>query len=157
LLAARNNVPAVYSLSVFARDGGLLSYGPDAVDIFRRSASYVDRILRGANSESQHVGCPSSIGATPVPRRNARERKIHQDADNLEGVFAMARYPDIVVHFLTLPDAEISALGYWFGAKPAAQALSHSLAADGLAEFASRRSCSGSRPTPAFGCAKEWT
>jgi putative ABC transport system substrate-binding protein len=34
LAAARNNVPAVYSLSVFARDGGLLSYGPDAVDIF---------------------------------------------------------------------------------------------------------------------------
>src|SRR5215510_4140022 len=48
LFAARNNVPAVYSLSVFARDGGLLSYGPDRVDIFRRSASYVDRILRGA-------------------------------------------------------------------------------------------------------------
>jgi putative ABC transport system substrate-binding protein len=48
LAAARNNVPAVYSLSDFARDGGLLSYGPDGVDIFRRAASYVDRILRGA-------------------------------------------------------------------------------------------------------------
>jgi putative ABC transport system substrate-binding protein len=46
--AARNNVPAVYNLSEFARDGGLLSYGPDSVDIFRRAASYVDRILRGA-------------------------------------------------------------------------------------------------------------
>jgi putative ABC transport system substrate-binding protein len=46
--AARNQVPAVYSLSDFARDGGLLSYGPDPVDIFRRAASYVDRILRGA-------------------------------------------------------------------------------------------------------------
>jgi putative ABC transport system substrate-binding protein len=46
--AARNNVPAVYSLSIYARDGGLLSYGPDVVDIFRRAASYVDRILRGA-------------------------------------------------------------------------------------------------------------
>jgi putative ABC transport system substrate-binding protein len=48
LFAARNNVPAIYSLSVFARDGGLLSYGADRVDIFRRSASYVDLILRGA-------------------------------------------------------------------------------------------------------------
>ena len=50
LFAARNNVPTVYSQSVFARDGGLLSYGADRVDIFRRSASYVDLILRGAKS-----------------------------------------------------------------------------------------------------------
>jgi putative ABC transport system substrate-binding protein len=45
--AARNNVPAVYAYSVFVRDGGLLSYGVDLVDTFRRAASYVDRILRG--------------------------------------------------------------------------------------------------------------
>jgi putative ABC transport system substrate-binding protein len=45
--AARNNVPAVYSLPELAKDGGLLSYGPDYVDTFRRAASYVDRILRG--------------------------------------------------------------------------------------------------------------
>ena len=38
---------AVYSGSYYARDGGLLSYGPDPVDILRRTASYVDRILRG--------------------------------------------------------------------------------------------------------------
>src|SRR5215470_13914892 len=47
LAAARNNVPAVYGQSDFARDGGLLSYGFDPVDTFRRAASYVDRILRG--------------------------------------------------------------------------------------------------------------
>jgi putative tryptophan/tyrosine transport system substrate-binding protein len=46
--AARNNVPAVYFLSFFARDGGLLSYGVDQVDTFRRAATYADRILRGA-------------------------------------------------------------------------------------------------------------
>jgi putative ABC transport system substrate-binding protein len=45
--AARNNVPAVYFQSVFVRDGGLLSYGIDTPDQFRRAASYVDRILRG--------------------------------------------------------------------------------------------------------------
>ena len=45
--AARNNVPAVYRYSFFARDGGLLSYGPDPVDTYRRAASYVDRVLRG--------------------------------------------------------------------------------------------------------------
>jgi putative ABC transport system substrate-binding protein len=44
---ARNNLPAVYWQSPFARDGGLLSYGPDLVDAYRRAASYVDRILRG--------------------------------------------------------------------------------------------------------------
>src|SRR5215469_8881329 len=48
LAAARNNVPAVYAFSYYARDGGLLSYGPDPVDIIRRAASYVDRVLRGA-------------------------------------------------------------------------------------------------------------
>ena len=48
LAATRNNVPAVYPLSEFARDGGLLSYGYDPVDNFRRAATYVDRILHGA-------------------------------------------------------------------------------------------------------------
>src|SRR5262249_15567638 len=48
LLAARNNVPAVYANAVWGRDGGLLSYGPDQLDIYRRAATYVDRILRGA-------------------------------------------------------------------------------------------------------------
>jgi putative tryptophan/tyrosine transport system substrate-binding protein len=46
--AARNNIPAVYWQSSFARDGGLLSYGVDPADTYRRAATYVDRILRGA-------------------------------------------------------------------------------------------------------------
>src|SRR5215472_1251597 len=49
LAAARNNLPAVYPASYYARDGGLLSYGPDSVDTYRRAATYVDRILRGEN------------------------------------------------------------------------------------------------------------
>jgi putative ABC transport system substrate-binding protein len=57
--AARNNVPAVYSSSGFARDGGLLSYGPDVVDNFRRAASYVDRILRGAKPGDLPVQLPT--------------------------------------------------------------------------------------------------
>jgi putative ABC transport system substrate-binding protein len=47
LAAARNNVPAVYNISSYARGGGLLSYAPDPVDALRRAATYVDRILRG--------------------------------------------------------------------------------------------------------------
>jgi putative ABC transport system substrate-binding protein len=58
MLAARNNVPAVYFDAVFARDGGLLSYGPDRADIFRRAASYADRILRGAKPADLPVQLP---------------------------------------------------------------------------------------------------
>ena len=58
MLAARNKVPAVYWHTVFPRDGGLLSYGPDQVDILRRSASYVDRILRGAKPADLPVQLP---------------------------------------------------------------------------------------------------
>jgi ABC-type uncharacterized transport system substrate-binding protein len=61
LLAARNNVPAVYSVSVFSRDGGLLSYGADRVDNFRRSASYVNRILRGAKPSELPIQVPTKF------------------------------------------------------------------------------------------------
>jgi putative ABC transport system substrate-binding protein len=59
--AARNNVTAVYHLSAFARDGGLLAYGPDPVDIFRRAASYVDRVLRGAKPSDLPVQFPTKF------------------------------------------------------------------------------------------------
>jgi putative ABC transport system substrate-binding protein len=61
LAATRNNVPAVYLLSVFARDGGLLSYGVDTVDNWRRAASYVDRILRGAKPADLPVQAPTKF------------------------------------------------------------------------------------------------
>jgi putative ABC transport system substrate-binding protein len=61
LAAARNNVPAVYWQSVFARDGGLLSYGSDQVDSYRRAASYVDRILRGAKPGDLPVQYPTKF------------------------------------------------------------------------------------------------
>ena len=56
--AARNNVPAVYPNSPQVRDGGLLSYGPDQVDNFRRAATYVDRILRGEKPGDLSVQFP---------------------------------------------------------------------------------------------------
>jgi putative ABC transport system substrate-binding protein len=59
--AARNNVPAVYTLSEAARDGGLLSYGVDLVDNFRRAATYVDRILRGAKPAELPVQLPTKF------------------------------------------------------------------------------------------------
>ena len=61
LAAARNNLPAVYSQSDFARDGGLLSYGVDQVDNWRRAATYVDRILRGAKPGDLPVQFPTKF------------------------------------------------------------------------------------------------
>jgi putative ABC transport system substrate-binding protein len=61
LAAARNNVPAVYEFSYFARDGGLLSYGPDPVDTNRRAATYVDRILRGEKPGDLPVQLPTKF------------------------------------------------------------------------------------------------
>jgi putative ABC transport system substrate-binding protein len=61
LAAARNNVPAVSAQSFYAREGGLLSYGTDTVDLYRRAASYVDRILRGAKPEELPVQLPTKF------------------------------------------------------------------------------------------------
>jgi putative tryptophan/tyrosine transport system substrate-binding protein len=59
--AARNNVSAVYWESDFVRDGGLLSYGHDGVDEYRRAATYVDRILRGAKPAELPVQLPTKF------------------------------------------------------------------------------------------------
>ena len=57
-LAARYPLPAVYPYRFFAELGGLLSYGNDQVDNFRRAASYVDRILKGAKPSELPVQAP---------------------------------------------------------------------------------------------------
>jgi putative tryptophan/tyrosine transport system substrate-binding protein len=59
-LAARRSVPAVYANSSFVTRGGLVSYGPDFVDVFRRQASYVDRILRGEKPGDLPVQQPTN-------------------------------------------------------------------------------------------------
>jgi len=61
LSAARNRVPAVYGATAWTRDGGLLSYAPDTVDLIRRLASYVDRILRGAKPGELPVQLPTKF------------------------------------------------------------------------------------------------
>ena len=58
-LAERYRLPAVYQFRQFAVEGGLMSYGPDTADIFRRAAAYVDRILKGANPAELPVQQPT--------------------------------------------------------------------------------------------------
>jgi len=60
-LAARFRLPAIYPLRVFATSGGLISDGGDSIDIFRRAASYVDRILKGANPSDLPVQAPTKF------------------------------------------------------------------------------------------------
>ena len=55
-LAARYRLPAVYSRRFFTEVGGLLSYGNDFLDNYRRAASYADRILRGAKPSDSRPG-----------------------------------------------------------------------------------------------------
>jgi putative ABC transport system substrate-binding protein len=58
-LAARHKLPAVYSERFFAAGGGLISYGPDQIDQYRRAAGYVDRILKGEKPADLPVQAPT--------------------------------------------------------------------------------------------------
>lgn len=57
--AGRYRLPAIYPFALYARSGGLASYGVDTVDLFRRSASYVDRILKGEKPADLPVQAPT--------------------------------------------------------------------------------------------------
>jgi ABC-type uncharacterized transport system substrate-binding protein len=59
MLAARHKLPAVYFERFFAAAGGLISYGPDQVDQYRRAAGYVDRILKGEKPADLPVQAPT--------------------------------------------------------------------------------------------------
>jgi len=58
-LATRHRLPAVYSDYIFVTDGGLMSYGPDRLDQFRRAAAYVDRVLKGEKPADLPVQAPT--------------------------------------------------------------------------------------------------
>ena len=60
-LAARLRLPAIYPYRFFATDGGLISYGVDILDLFHRSAAYIDRILRGAKPAELPVEAPTKF------------------------------------------------------------------------------------------------
>jgi putative tryptophan/tyrosine transport system substrate-binding protein len=55
----RHRLPAVYPFRFYSANGGLASYGPDAIDIYRRAAAYVDRILKGEKPGDLPVQAPT--------------------------------------------------------------------------------------------------
>ena len=59
--AAQHRVPAIFTYRQFVREGALISYGPETTDIFQRSASYVDRILKGANPGDLPAQAPTKF------------------------------------------------------------------------------------------------
>jgi len=63
-LAARNRLPAVYVSRFFKTGGGLISYGPDEVDTYRRAAGYIDRILKGEKPGDLAVQAPTKYELT---------------------------------------------------------------------------------------------
>jgi putative tryptophan/tyrosine transport system substrate-binding protein len=87
-LAAKNRLPTMYFALEFAEDGGLMSYGPSITDLFRRAATYVDKILKGAKPSDLPVEQPKKfefvinlkaakqIGLTIPPNVLARADKV---------------------------------------------------------------------------------
>jgi putative ABC transport system substrate-binding protein len=87
-LATKNRLPAIYNRRDFVDSGGLMSYGPDVIDLYRRAAIYVDKILKGAKPADLPVEQPKKfefvvnlktakqIGLTIPPNVLARADKV---------------------------------------------------------------------------------
>ena len=79
-LAAKNRLPTMFSFRSYVDADGLMSYGPILVDLFRRAATYVDKILKGAKPGDLPVEQPtsSSWSSTSGRRRRSVSRSHHR-------------------------------------------------------------------------------
>ena len=71
-LAARSRVPAMYQTTEWAESGGLMSYGPDHLDNYRRAAVFVDKILKGAKPADLPVEQPMKFESSSISRQRSR-------------------------------------------------------------------------------------
>ena len=78
-LAARHRIPAIYPYRFMVAAGGLISYGIDTVDLYRRAAGYIDRILNGAKPADLPVQLPTRFEMT-VNLKTARALGIEMPA-----------------------------------------------------------------------------
>jgi ABC-type uncharacterized transport system substrate-binding protein len=68
-LAAKNRLPAIYARGDFVASGGLMSYGPDQSESYRRAASMVDKILKGTKPADLPVEQPTKLAANQSKNR----------------------------------------------------------------------------------------
>jgi putative tryptophan/tyrosine transport system substrate-binding protein len=66
--ANKNQLPAMYFFQGFAEEGGLMSYGPSDADLFRRTAGYVDRILKGAKPGDCRLNSPPGSNCLSISK-----------------------------------------------------------------------------------------
>jgi putative ABC transport system substrate-binding protein len=86
--AARYRLPAVYPYRFFAELGGLLSYGPDQTDNFRRAATYVDKILNGAKPSELPVQAPVKFELAINLKTGSEAKELLCKMEQVKGVVA---------------------------------------------------------------------